>query len=118
VIFSKGNIVRISKNKNSKTLHEIVSRNWEDWIDYWAVDFEYGNTAENTDAVSNDQAMQDSSRQPVFREHWQSFRTRKGGPLEITSATHSYAKEGQYTIAVRMTDILGNEAFDRVVVRV
>lgn len=118
VILSKGNIVRISKNKKSKTLHEIVSRNWEDWIDYWAVDFEYGNTAENTDGVSNDQAMQDSFRQPVFREHWQSFRTRRGGALEITSATHSYAKEGQYTIAVRMTDILGNEAFERVVVQV
>jgi hypothetical protein len=118
VILSKGNIVRISKNKESKTLHEIVSRNWEDWIDYWAVDFEFGNTAGNADLMRSDQAMQDSFRQPVFREHWQSFRTRKDGALETTSAAHSYSKEGRYTIAVRMTDILGNKAFKCVIVRV
>jgi DNA modification methylase len=53
--------------------------------DYWAVDFAY---------------------KDLFCPTWRSFRTRKRPGL-LTSATHSYAAPGPYTLAVRLVDHAG-----------
>lgn len=45
----------------------------------------------------------------IFENEWQSFRTRKDRELEMISATHTYAKPGRYTIAVKVIDIFGND---------
>jgi len=45
----------------------------------------------------------------IFENEWQSFRTRKGRDLELTSAAHVYEKPGRYVIAVKVVDIFGND---------
>jgi SAM-dependent methyltransferase len=61
-----------------------------DYIDYWAVDFDY--------------------RGEVFHSMWQSFRSRRHRHLE-TRCSHSYEKEGHHKVKVlvKAVDIFGKE---------
>jgi PKD repeat protein len=61
---------------------------WSQWIDYWAVDFNY--------------------HDDTFHNEWQSYRTKKSPDLELTVA-HYYPKKGTYTVLVKVIDILGND---------
>ena len=63
-------------------------RDWSDWIDYWAVDFDYRNDA--------------------FHNQWQTYRTRQDRSLRL-STSHRYAEPGNYTVLVKVIDILGND---------
>jgi DNA modification methylase len=61
---------------------------WSQWIDYWAVDWDYqGDT---------------------FHNQWQAYRTKKQPRLQ-TSVAHAYEQPGSYTIVVKVIDILGND---------
>lgn len=61
---------------------------WSQWIDYWAVDWDYqGDT---------------------FHNQWQAYRTKKQPKLQ-TSVAHQYDTPGTYTIVVKVIDILGND---------
>jgi len=61
---------------------------WEQWIDYWAVDWD------NSD--------------DTFHNEWQSYRTRKD-PKLTRQTTHTYPKAGKYRVVVKVIDILGND---------
>jgi hypothetical protein len=61
---------------------------WEQWIDYWAVDW---NNSDDT-----------------FHNEWQSYRTRKDKTL-ARQTTHTYAEPGKYRVVVKVIDILGND---------
>jgi len=62
---------------------------FSDYIDYWAVDFDY--------------------RSDTFHNQWQSFRTRKRPKLELESAVHAYDGTGDREILVKVIDIFGND---------
>ncbi|TAK66990.1 MAG: site-specific DNA-methyltransferase [Dehalococcoidia bacterium] len=64
-------------------------KKWSDWIDYWAVDFEY-----NGD---------------IFHNQWQAYRTRREPKLELTSDAHTYTAAGKRTLLVKVVDIFGND---------
>ena len=61
---------------------------WSQWVDYWAVDWNY--------------------RDDTFHNEWQSYRTRRNPKLEL-SVEHTYQESGQYTVVVKVIDILGND---------
>ena len=61
---------------------------WSQWIDYWAVDWNY--------------------RDDTFHNEWQSYRTKQNSKLEL-SVTHLYETPGNYTVLVKVIDILGND---------
>ena len=68
---------------------------WSDYIDYWAVDWDF----------QNDTFMQGSV----------AYRTRRERSLTLVSDPHVYKKPGQYRILVKVIDIFGNDtsqAFD------
>jgi len=61
---------------------------WSQWIDYWAVDWDnHGDT---------------------FHNEWQSYRTPKESKLHL-STSHEYEQPGEYTVVVKVIDILGND---------
>lgn len=60
--------------------------NWKDWIDYWAVDFDFKND--------------------TFMNTWTSYRTRQNRKLNLT-AKHTYEKPGTYKVMVKIIDIFG-----------
>ena len=68
-----------------------------DYIDYWAVDFDYKND--------------------TFHNMWQSFRTRKHPALE-TKCSHTYENAGRYQALVKVVDIFGNDTNKLIEVKV
>ena len=70
-------------------------KKWSDYIDYWAVDWDFQND--------------------TFMQGWVAYRTRKERKLPLTSDAHAYEKPGKYRILVKVIDIFGNDtsqAFD------
>ncbi len=41
VIIDQGQVVKLSKDKDGIIKREVLTQNWTDWIDYWAVDFDF-----------------------------------------------------------------------------
>jgi len=77
-------------SKELEALKERAIKSGFDFIDFWAVDFDY----------------QDG--QP-FEHHWQEYRTRKDRSL-TTVSNHEYdkyPKKGKYTACVKVVDIFG-----------
>lgn len=109
-----GQVVKITKNKAGEVSREVLTKSWTDWIDYWAVDFDYASRPE-TIVVTEPDAQGRMVERPqwtggyIFENEWQAFRTRKDRALELTSATHNYPKPGRYRIAVKVIDIFGND---------
>ncbi len=64
---------------------------WEQWIDYWAVDWD--------------------NQGDTFHNQWQSYRTRKDGSLQqrIVTPPGTYSQAGIYEIVIKVIDILGND---------
>jgi hypothetical protein len=77
-------------SKELEALRERTLKSGFDFIDFWAVDFDY----------------QDG--QP-FEHHWQDYRTRKDRSLKTTSDAgfKKYPKPGKYTACVKVVDVFG-----------
>ena len=41
IVVEKGQIVKVSKDANGIVSREVLTKQWTDWIDYWAVDFNF-----------------------------------------------------------------------------
>jgi adenine-specific DNA-methyltransferase len=70
-------------------------KKWSDYIDYWAIDWDFQND--------------------TFLQGWVAYRTRKERSLPLESDPHTYPKAGKYRILVKVIDIFGNDtsqAFD------
>ena len=70
-------------------------KKWSDYIDYWAVDWDF--------------------RNDTFMQGWVAYRTRKERTLPLACDAHTYEKAGKYRILVKVIDIFGNDtsqAFD------
>ncbi len=75
--------------KELTALQERAIRSGFDFIDFWAVDFDY------------------HPEQP-FNHHWQAYRTRKNRALPTVSDLHySYTKPGKHTACVKVIDVFG-----------
>ena len=105
-----GQVVKITKDKSGVAKRAVLTKAWSDWIDYWAVDFDFENRKEViriTEADGTEREVWTGGY--IFENEWQSYRTRRDRTLELTSAAHQYAKKGRYKIAVKIIDIFGND---------
>jgi adenine-specific DNA-methyltransferase len=127
VVCEAGKLIKVSKDKNGIITRDVLTKLWTDWVDYWAVDFDYesrkeiikvpkrmGVEGELPGVVKGDagEFVDFEERWTgayIFENEWQSFRTRQSRDLEMTTASHSYEKPGRYTIAVKVIDIFGND---------
>ena len=72
-------------------LRERAARSPFDFIDFWAVDFEYGDG-------------------PPFQRHWQSFRTRRDRALcTVTDPGWQSTTPGRHRLGVKVVDVFGVE---------
>jgi adenine-specific DNA-methyltransferase len=70
-------------------------KKWSDYIDYWAIDWDFQND--------------------TFMQGWVNYRTRRDRSLALVSDQHIYEKAGTYRVLVKVVDIFGNDttqAFD------
>lgn len=76
-------------SKELEALKERAVKSGFDFIDFWAVDFDW-------------------HEGKPFEHHWQDYRTRKDRSLRtVSDAAHTYAKAGKHTICVKVVDVFG-----------
>ncbi|MEQ1908310.1 MAG: site-specific DNA-methyltransferase [Vicinamibacterales bacterium] len=137
VVCEAGALIKISKDKQGVITRDVLTKHWTDWVDYWAVDFNYESRQEiikvpkgaGINAVINSVQGHLPGQEPaqrelmlpatefedrwtgayIFENEWQSFRTRQNRALDLTTAPHLYEKPGRYTVAVKVIDIFGND---------
>ncbi len=107
VIIENGQIIKLTKDKNGILQRETLTKNWVDWIDYWAVDFDYEDKKEIIRIEENGEIKEVWTGNYIFENIWQSFRTRKNPEIELVSAPHTYEKAGIYKVMIKVVDILG-----------
>lgn len=126
VIVDKGQVVKISKDKNGIVTRQVLTEKWTDWIDYWSVDFDFESKREiiRVKREAGEQENLPGMKKPtqiklpeyeevwtgdyVFENEWQSFRTKKDRSLELKSVSHE-CLSGRCKIAVKVVDIFGND---------
>jgi DNA modification methylase len=127
IVAEKGRIVKVSKDAHGIVTREVLTKNWTDWIDYWAVDFDFESKREiirvRKELNPDEQASLPGvgPAQPnlemweevwtgdyIFENEWQSFRTKKERSLELKSVFHE-CEPGRRKIAVKVVDIFGND---------
>jgi adenine-specific DNA-methyltransferase len=120
IVVEKGRIVKVSKDKDGIVSREVLTKHWTDWVDYWAVDFNFENKREIIRVPINPiQPPFDKGGSPggfeevwtgdyVFENEWQSFRTKKDRNLELQSVFHE-CRPGRRKLAVKVVDIFGND---------
>ncbi len=111
IVVENGKIIKVSKSKIGEVLKEVLTKSWVDWIDYWAVDFNFESKREII-RVKNPETGEVEEKWTgdyVFENEWQSFRTRKDRSLEMRSIEFEYEKGKRYKIAVKVVDIFGND---------
>ncbi|MBI5041773.1 MAG: site-specific DNA-methyltransferase [Gammaproteobacteria bacterium] len=137
VVCEQGQLIKISKDKDGVVTRDILTKNWTDWVDYWAVDFDYMSRREIIKVAKGAgidgnlpglEPPQGELTLPEFEERWtgsyifenewQSFRTRKSRDLDMISAPHTYTQAGRFTVAVKVIDIFGNDTMVLVPVNV
>lgn len=63
-------------------------KKFSDYIDYWAVDWDY---------------------QDIFHNEWQTYRSKDTPNLKLKTTNHQYSKPGRYKILIKVIDIFGND---------
>lgn len=110
IVLEKGQIVKVTKDKDGIVTREQLTRSWQDWIDYWSVDFDFESKREIIrvkDAESGEWQEQWTG-DFIFENEWQSFRTKKDRSLELVSVAYE-CLPGRRKIAVKVVDIFGND---------
>ena len=119
IVVERGQIVKVSKDPHGIVSRETLTQNWTDWIDYWAVDFNFENKREII-RVKNEDSGEWEERWTgdfIFENEWQSFRTKKDRKLELTSVFHE-CQPGRRKLAVKVVDIFGSDTMSIVEVTV
>lgn len=110
LIVENGQIIKVAKDKNGIVTRETLTKSWTDWVDYWAVDFNFESKQEII-RVRNEESGEFEevwTGDFVFENEWQSFRTKKDRNLELTSVARELAP-GKHKVAVKVVDIFGND---------
>ena len=139
VICDRGQLYKVTKTKDGVVEKERLTKRWTDWVDYWAVDFDYESRKEivkvhrslgvldppaTTGAASGAATLDPDDFEDqwtggyIFENEWQSFRTRQSRELELKTASHVYSRAGRYMVAVKVIDIFGNDTMTLVPVNV
>jgi adenine-specific DNA-methyltransferase len=108
VVIENGRIVKLNKDKDGFVERTVLTESWQDWVDYWAIDFNYRDKKEVIRVPQPDGSVKEEwTGNYLFENEWQSFRTRKDPKLEYTSVEHEYPSAGTYHVMVKVIDILG-----------
>jgi DNA modification methylase len=109
IVIENGDLVEKSKDKDGNISENILTKNWHDWIDYWSVDFDYESKPEVIKFKKVDGSIEEVwTGNYVFKNEWQSFRTKDNKQLELISSERELINN-KTKIAVKVVDIFGND---------
>ena len=117
IVIDKGNIIKVSKDKDGILTRENLIKNWTDWVDYWAVDFNFESKKEiirrpkqkkQTGKLDLEIEYEEvETGDYIFENEWQSFRTKKNRELEMITPFRKI--DGKKKVAIKVVDIFGND---------
>lgn len=109
IIIENGQVIKISKDKHTEIVsREVLTKKWSDWVDYWAVDYDFADRKEVIKVIEDGVEKEVLTGDYIFDNEWQEFRTKKKRNLELVSAPKELPK-GDYKVAVKVVDIFGND---------
>ena len=123
LVVENGKIIKVSKDKYGVITKEVLTKKWTDWIDYWAVDFDFENKKEIIKVEKKKEIKQTGTLnleeykkeyeeawtgEYIFENEWQSFRTKKDKTLELKTP-FKQLQSGRRKIAIKVVDIFGND---------
>jgi DNA modification methylase len=110
IVVDGGQVVKLSKNSDGVVTRDVLTKNWSDWIDYWAIDWDFQNRKEivSFKNPSTGDIETQWTGEFVFENEWQSFRTNKNRKLELESVEKELPS-GVRRIAIKVVDIFGND---------
>jgi len=119
IVVEKGQIIKVSKDRDGILTREQLTETWTDWIDYWSVDFDFESKREIVRIQNPDTGEWEEqwTGDYIFENEWQSFRTKKDRSLELKSVSQECVP-GRRKIAVKVVDIFGNDTMTIVDVNV
>ena len=75
---------------------------WNDWIDYWSVDFDF----ENKKEIIFENGKEKWTGDYIFENEWQSFNS-NNSKIEFETKPRKIIKDKK--IAIKVVDIFGND---------
>jgi adenine specific DNA methylase Mod len=110
IIVENGQVLKIIKDKDGIFKREILTKHWSDWIDYWAIDWDFANRKEIVN-YKNEITGEIESKWTgdfIFENEWQSFRTKSDRKIEFLSSKIEMPF-GVRSVAIKVVDIFGND---------
>ena len=127
VVIEDGQVIKLYKNRDTNIIEkEVLTKRWTDWVDYWAVDFNFESKKEivRLPKKTSQQKKLDGSKDAkqleindfeetwtgnyIFENEWQSFRMKKDRNLELESV-YKQVPKGKLKVAIKVVDIFGND---------
>lgn len=109
IVVENGEVLKVTKDKDTgEVTREVLTKKWSDWIDYWAVDYDFMDRKEIIKVIEDEEEKEIWTGDYIFDNEWQAFRTKKNRELELVSAPKELQK-GEYKVAIKVVDIFGND---------
>ena len=110
IVVENGQIIKVFKDQNGIITREVLTKKWTDWIDYWAVDFNFESKREivRVKNQASGEVEETWTGDFIFENEWQSFRTKKDRSLELKTPLHE-CLPGRRKVAIKVVDIFGND---------
>ena len=134
VVCEQGQLIKISKDKQGVITREVLTKHWTDWVDYWAVDFNYESRKEiikvpkgtGINVVQGHLPGQEPAQRELElpavdvrgtldgRLHLRERVAKLSDSTEARAGSDDVPRTptrapGRYTIAVKVIDIFGND---------
>jgi len=119
VVIDQGQVIKIDKSKDGIVKRTQLTKHWSDWVDYWAIDYDFENRKEII-SIKNPVTGEIESKWTgdyIFENEWQSFRTKRERKLELVS-TAKEIPNGELKVAIKVVDIFGNDTMKVITVKV
>jgi len=119
IVIDNGQVIKLKRSKDGIFEREVLTKSWKDWIDYWAIDWDFANRKEivNIKNSVTGELEQQWTGDFIFENEWQSFRTQKQRNIEFVSVKKEIPN-GVRKIAVKVVDIFGNDTMKIIEVKI
>lgn len=119
IVIDQGQVVKVEKSKDGIIKRTQLTKHWSDWVDYWAIDYDFENRKEivNVKNKVTGEAESTWTGDFIFENEWQSFRSKKDRKLELIG-TPKEVPNGNIRVAIKVVDIFGNDTMKVITVKV
>ena len=119
IVVENGQVVKVMKGKDGIYKRSVLTKHWSDWVDYWAIDWDFSSRKEIVNYKNKVTGELESkwTGDFIFENEWQSFRTKAERKIELISVKKELPN-GTRKAAVKVVDIFGNDTMKIIEIKV